>query len=263
MVPDRGRLTSRQMAAARWLDELAARTSRLVDVARALSVLPLAAVVHLSDKRSLVDEDVAQWLEVLGVNDGRHGLHSLLYAFGEFRALYYHRLAHGNPLGALAGRLLRHLFPPTPGLELQTAEIGSGLFIAHGHGTCIAAARIGRNCYVHQNVTIGWDYRSARPPIVGDGVFVGVGAAVLGAVVLGDGARVGANAVVLCDVPPGATAVGAPARVSLPPEESLGYERGADAGVPQQTPSRRPADSRLSLVSSQPFSAIPESRRTP
>lgn len=200
----------------RRLDQIAGVLCRSLDVARALSVLPLAAVVRVSDRGDVVAADVSQWLEVLGVDDGRHGLHSLLYAFGEFRALYYHRLAHGNSLGALLGRLCRPLFPPTPGLELQTAEIGSGLFIAHGQGTCIAAARVGRNCYVHQNVTIGWDYHSERAPVIGDGVFVGVGAVVLGAVTVGDGARIGANAVVLSDVPAGATAVGSPARLCPP-----------------------------------------------
>lgn len=195
-------------------DELAAKVSRGLDLCRSLLVLPLAAACRWSDQRGLIEQDVSSWLAVLGADDGRHGLHSLLYAFGEFRALYYHRLSHGNATGALAGRLLGPFFRPTAGLELQTTEIGGGLFIAHGQGTCIAAERIGRNCYIHQNVTIGWDYRGSRPPILGDGVFVGVGAAILGEVTVGDGARIGANAVVLCDVPPGATAVGAPARIS-------------------------------------------------
>jgi serine O-acetyltransferase len=44
-------------------------------------------------------------------------------------------------------------------------------------------------------------------------VFIGAGAVIVGAVTIGDGARIGSNAVVLCDVPAGATAVGAPARV--------------------------------------------------
>jgi serine O-acetyltransferase len=62
-------------------------------------------------------------------------------------------------------------------------------------------------------VTVGWDYRGARRPIIGDNVFIGAGAKVLGAVTVGDGARIGANAVVVCDVPAGATAVGVPARI--------------------------------------------------
>jgi serine O-acetyltransferase len=44
-------------------------------------------------------------------------------------------------------------------------------------------------------------------------VFIGAGAKVLGAITIGDGAMIGANAVVMCDVPPGATAVGIPARI--------------------------------------------------
>jgi serine O-acetyltransferase len=44
-------------------------------------------------------------------------------------------------------------------------------------------------------------------------VYIGTGAKVLGHVTVGDDARIGANAVVLSDVPPGATAVGIPARI--------------------------------------------------
>jgi len=46
-------------------------------------------------------------------------------------------------------------------------------------------------------------------------VEIGAGASILGAIHIGDGARIGANSVVLKDVPAGAVAVGAPARVIL------------------------------------------------
>jgi serine O-acetyltransferase len=48
-------------------------------------------------------------------------------------------------------------------------------------------------------------------PVIGDGVFVGAGARILGGITIGNGAQIGANAVVLKDVPDGATAVGVPA----------------------------------------------------
>lgn len=199
-------------------DRAARRLLLLLDRLQALAVLPLSLASHLSDQRELIGADVARWLEMLGADDGRHGLHGLLYAFSEFRALYYHRLAQGNASGALAARLLRPVYRATPGLSIATEEIGAGLFIAHGHSTCLAAARIGKNCHVHHNVTIGWDYRGERSPIIGDDVFLGAGAVVLGEVTVGDRARIGANAVVLCDVPAGATAVGAPARVIRAPD---------------------------------------------
>jgi len=211
-----------------WLDRPAGLLLGALEQCRALLTLPLAWSYRLTDQRATIDADVAQWLEVLGVNDGEHGLHSLLYAFSEFRALFYFRLASGNPTGALAGKVLCRWWKPTPGLNLQSKQIGSGLFIAHGEGTTLAAERIGRNCYVHHGVTVGWDYRSLRTPVIGDGVMIGTGAAVLGAVTIGDGARVGANAVVLCDVPAGGTAVGVPARVVTNPVTltGLGLEDG-------------------------------------
>jgi serine O-acetyltransferase len=197
----------------RLLDPVSAKLLGGLEQLRALLTLPVAWTSRLSDQRELIGSDVEQWLEVLGVKDGEHGLHSLLYAFDEFRALYYHRLSGGNASGALAAKILRHWWKPTEGLTITTADIGPGLFIAHGQATCIAALKMGRNCYVHHGVTIGWDYRGGRAPIIGDGVFIGTGAVVLGEITIGDGARIGANAVVLCNVPAGATAVGSPARV--------------------------------------------------
>jgi serine O-acetyltransferase len=99
---------------------------------------------------------------------------------------------------------------------MSGTPIGPGLFISHGQGTILSAERIGSNLQVHQGVTVGWDYKGDRRPIIGNDVFIGAGAKVLGAVTIGDGARIGANAVVVCDVPPGATAVGIPARIKAP-----------------------------------------------
>ncbi len=48
---------------------------------------------------------------------------------------------------------------------------------------------------------------------IGDGVFIGVGAAILGGVTIGHGAVIGANSVVTRDVPAGAVVAGAPALV--------------------------------------------------
>jgi serine O-acetyltransferase len=200
-----------------WLDRL-----------RAYATIPLVLAYRASDQRPIVDADVARWLSVLGVKDGKHGLHSLLFAFAEFRSLFYHRLSLGNPTGALLARLMKLVWRPTPGLSLSTPEIGPGLFIAHGYGTTLAAVKIGSNCYVHQGVTIGWDYRSERAPVVGDDVFIGAGAVILGAVTIGRDARIGANALVLCDVPAGSTAVGVPARVFTRPGDVIYKSELAD-----------------------------------
>lgn len=73
---------------------------------------------------------------------------------------------------------------------------------------------IGENCLIMQQVTLGQTAEQGAPTL-GENVYVGAGAKILGNVTIGDNARVGANAVVLCDVPENATAVGIPARVVL------------------------------------------------
>ena len=119
----------------------------------------------------------------------------------------------------------------SPGLDLGGTDIGPGLFISHGQGTILSAERIGANLWVHQGVTIGWDYRGDRRPIIGDDVFIGAGAKILGAVTVGDGARIGANAVVVSDVPAGATAVGIPARIVADADREARPDRDRFAGL--------------------------------
>lgn len=73
--------------------------------------------------------------------------------------------------------------------------------------------RIGDDCTIYHQVTIGAATDRPGAPRLGNGVLIGAGAKILGPITIGDGAAVGANAVVLRDVPPGATVVGAPARI--------------------------------------------------
>lgn len=90
--------------------------------------------------------------------------------------------------------------------------IGPGLYLPHGNVVIDGIVRIGRRCVIAPWVTIGVN-GSVAGPAIGDNVFIGTGAKLLGGIQIGDGARIGANAVVLIDVPPGATAAGVPARI--------------------------------------------------
>jgi serine O-acetyltransferase len=77
-------------------------------------------------------------------------------------------------------------------------------------------AEIGDGTTIYQGVTLGGTSltRGAkRHPTLGRNVIVGAGAKVLGGFTVGDNARIGSNAVVIKEVPPGATAVGNPARI--------------------------------------------------
>jgi serine O-acetyltransferase len=92
------------------------------------------------------------------------------------------------------------------------AEFGPGLVLIHSTGIVInGQVRGGSGVHIEHQVTIGAERR--RSPYLGDDVFIGAGAKIIGGVQIGNGARIGANAVVLCDVPPHQTAVGIPARL--------------------------------------------------
>jgi serine O-acetyltransferase len=112
-------------------------------------------------------------------------------------------------LPGLVQRILYRWF----GLEMSPgANIGGGLYIAHPIGTVISAQKMGENCSIIAAVTIGMRNEHEFPRI-GNNVFIGAGARVLGGITVGDDVVIGANAVVMNDLPSGATAVGIPARV--------------------------------------------------
>lgn len=160
------------------------------------------------DIRSVFDRDPAArsaW-EVLTCYPGIH-------------ALILHRIAHALWQRRLRwlGRFVAHLSRFFTGIEIHPgATIGRRFFIDHGMGVVIGeTAVIGDGVTLYHGVTLGgtsWN-KGKRHPTLEDGVVVGAGAKVLGPIVIGAGAKVGSNAVVTKAVPPGATAVGNPARL--------------------------------------------------
>ena len=93
------------------------------------------------------------------------------------------------------------------------AKIGKGFTIHNFSGIFICEATIGENCIVFQNVTIGHLRGQPSPPQLGNNVFLGAGAKVLGSVKIGNNVAVGANSVVISDVPDNCTVMGVPARI--------------------------------------------------
>lgn len=90
-------------------------------------------------------------------------------------------------------------------------SIGGGLLLPHPNGVVVhPEARVGPNCLIFQQVTLG-TLESGGTPVVGGQVDIGAGAKLLGAIAVGDHAVIGANAVVTTDVPPNHVAVGIPA----------------------------------------------------
>lgn len=143
-----------------------------------------------------------------------------LTCYPGLHALLMHRWAHAcwRRNYFWLGRFISHLARFLTGIEIHPgATIGRRVFIDHGMGVVVGeTAEIGDECTIYQGVTLGGTSLTKgakRHPTLGRGVIVGANAQVLGGFTVGDGARVGSNAVVVKAVPPGATAVGNPARV--------------------------------------------------
>jgi serine O-acetyltransferase len=138
-------------------------------------------------------------------------------------AVWLHRASHflwGIGLKWIA-RLMSMFARFLTGIEIHPgAKIGRRVFLDHGLGIVIGeTTEIGDDCTIYQGVTLGGTslYKGVkRHPTLGKGVVISAGAKVLGGFTVGDGARVGSNAVALKEIPPGATAVGIPARILHP-----------------------------------------------
>ena len=170
------------------------------------------------------DPAARSWFEVLTCYPGLH-------------ALVLHRRARWFWVHDLRwlGRFTSHLARMLTGIEIHPgATIGRRVFIDHGMGVVIGeTAEIGDDCTIYQGVTLGGTSLTKgakRHPTLGQGVIVGANAQVLGGFTVGDGARVGSGAVVVRAVPPGATAVGNPARVIQRDAEAVREEAAAKMG---------------------------------
>ena len=90
-------------------------------------------------------------------------------------------------------------------------ELHKSTFLPHPQGIVVGrVVRLGENVVIWNQVTPGGkDMELGNMSEVGDGVYLGAGAKVLGKIRIGNGATIGANAVVTKEVPPGAVVVGA------------------------------------------------------
>ncbi len=144
----------------------------------------------------------------------------VLTCYPGLHALFFHGWAHACWLAGFRwlGRFISHVSRFLTGIEIHPgARIGRRVFIDHGMGVVIGeTAEVGDECTIYQGVTLGGTSLTKgakRHPTLGRGVIVGANSQVLGGFTVGDGARIGSGAVVVKPVPPGATAVGNPARI--------------------------------------------------
>lgn len=177
-----------------------------------LRLLPHIAIFITAREKEKFEDDMKRWSEVYCANAGVRSYKALrdfvefMTFLPEFRNVFYLRFG-------IKAKLLQFLCRPLNTLQIQSsAGIGPGLFIQHGLSTLIAAERIGKNCWINQQVTIGYSNKNDRP-IIGDNVTIGPGAKLIGRVNIGNNATIGPNTVVIDNVPSDVTVLGVPARI--------------------------------------------------
>lgn len=135
------------------------------------------------------------------------GLCWLLLYIPSYRNVFYLRFKYAN-------YLLKYLKPySTLYICTPSKDFGPGVYIQHGFATVITAEHVGRNCWINQQVTIGYNdskkYGYGKPWI-GDNVRISAGAKVCGKIRIGDASTIGVNAVAVKDVPPNSTVIPSP-----------------------------------------------------
>jgi serine O-acetyltransferase len=161
-----------------------------------------------------IREDLLHKIEWYGLRKNWRSLVLVCFSDGStaqllYRAMRFCQTHHLKVFAAIVYRLNAAVGHVVIG---RGAQVGPGFIILHTFGIVIhSGVRAGRNLVLHQGVTIGAEKNLS--PVLGDNVFIGAGAKVIGGVRIGSDVKIGANAVVTKDLPDGATAVGIPARV--------------------------------------------------
>lgn len=190
--------------------------------------IPHVVVYFFCKEKDTITMDVDRWCKLIrpfhmkwwrdvGVIQGGNNiivrivaLSWLLINAKNYRNLFYLRVGY---LKVLLFWLRKE---PTLYIMTKSENFGAGTYIQHGFSTIITAAHIGKNCWINQQVTIGYAESHSRgcgQPYIGDNTRIGAGAKVCGNVRVGDNCFIGMNAVVVKDVPNNTTVIPSPTMV--------------------------------------------------
>src|SRR5690606_29382935 len=216
-LPAAFRLLAVEDKGMRYLDSLRLYDGLLDHLVHALRTEEMERLLpHLDGIMDSAVTQLAEDLQAYAARDpascGRSGL--ILDTYASFKAVLYHRLAHQVWLrGGLAEReqiahRLANAGKLQSGVEIHpAARIGRRFVLDHGFGTVIGeTCEIGDDCYLLSGVTLGASGIADNPggkrhPSLGNGVEVGAGARILGAIHIGDHAFISPACVVTQDVP--------------------------------------------------------------
>lgn len=134
--------------------------------------------------------------------------------------IYWFRNAQKHPKSSITGKvyrlILRH-YQIKYGFQIYPeTQIGEGLYLGHwGHLVINPKAKIGRNCNIAQGVTIAQSNRGKYEgvPTIGDEVWIGPNAVIVGGITIGNNVLIAPNAYVTTDVPDNSVVIGNPSNI--------------------------------------------------
>lgn len=175
---------------------------------KTIIVVPSLLLFLLSKHKRIILSDVKAWAKYRNYVDERHlyrSLFLLLVLQPEFQSQFKMRL---GGLGHLS-------YGGIKSCDLAYCKnIGKGFVLMHGFGTVFNSfIKIGNNCTVLHNVTIGAGKNGV--PTIGNNVYIGAGAIIIGGITVGNNVNIGAGAIVVEDVPSNTTIVSQKARIIL------------------------------------------------
>lgn len=177
----------------------------LYSVLSAIFMIPQLLFYFVNPNKNLLIQDIEVWKSIHKIDlPNFFAFIYLMKYYREFRNIFYKRIG-------IISKLIGFTYPKEKTLFIVTNSIGGGLYLEHGFSTIITAKSIGKNCWINQQVTIG--FKNSKSPIIGDNVRISCGAKILGGIKIGNNAIIGANAVVIKDVPDNAIVGGVPAKV--------------------------------------------------
>ena len=181
----------------------------------------MMAAFH-ADCRRLHRSEALSTLQMLKLIIDSAGLKALLaYRLGRYllQLQTQRRQPLLRPLGWLLYGLISGYARQALDIHLDlSADIGAGLYIGHFGNIVVRQCKLGSHCSIAQSVHIEPTDSAEGPtagPTIGDRVWIGGHARIIGAYLIGDRSTVGAGAVVKRDIPSGALFMGSPGRVVM------------------------------------------------
>lgn len=173
-------------------------------IIRFVLIVPHLICFYAIKNRSIVEEDLSHWFQIRSYGETKCGLKYLMKSFAvnrDFRTQFYYRV------GSIKHILSIFMCYETANDIESLERVEGGLVLVHAFGITINSyCRIGKNCMILPNVTIG--YSKGGVPTIGNNVYIGAGAVVIGDVKIGNNVKIGAGAVVVDNVPDNSTVVG-------------------------------------------------------